>query len=241
MKVCLYLKFKTLFLFSVLCLMQVPPAAASDAVQATIVWYLEQEEGISPYRVRYIVTDDYLRMDEGRDDGAFTLFDRHLLQVYSVVPENRSVLQVDGSGEPPVVPPGLVLQVRQESDTQAPRIGGKAPLRIDLVADETVCHSAMVMADLLPPVQATLRAFYQALAVQQKRTLDNTPPEYQTPCFLARYVYASDFHWQRGMVLADWNAGGDRRELVDYELNVAVPESLFAVPPDYYLMPAVGQ
>jgi hypothetical protein len=71
--------------------------------------------------------------------------------------------------------------------------------------------------------------------------MNNTPAELRTPCFLARYLYAFDFHLAEGIVLAEWSPNGERRELVDIEKQVAVPLSLFVIPDDYAVMRAAGR
>ena len=60
------------------------PLAAEST--GTVLWYLEQEAGGEPYQVRYIVTDEFLRSDEGDDEGSFVLLDRAQRRIYNVVP-----------------------------------------------------------------------------------------------------------------------------------------------------------
>jgi hypothetical protein len=219
---------------------------ASNAVRAadttaTVVWFDEQEPGIDPYPVRYIVTPDYMRSDDGLDDGDFLLFDRRQRKIYSVARAARTVLAIDGNGEPPKAPQTLAWHVRERADARAPAIAGIAPLEVALEAGDEVCHTALVAPGFLEPVRAALQEFSQSLAVQQLRTLGNTPPEMQTPCFLSSYLYATDFHVSRGMPLADWNAAGKRREMTDYRMETSVDEALFLVPDDYTLIPAATE
>jgi len=218
---------------------------ASNAVRAadttaTVVWFEEQEPGIDPYPVRYIVTPGYMRSDDGLDDGDFLLFDRRQRRIYSVARDTRTVLAIDGNGEPPKAPQTPAWHVRERADAKAPTIAGIAPLEVALVAGDEVCHTALVAPGFLEPVRAALQEFSQSLAVQQLRTLGHTPPEMQTPCFLSRYLYATDFHVARGMPLADWNADGKRREMTRYRSDMSVDEKLFVVPDDYALIPAAA-
>jgi hypothetical protein len=203
-------------------------ACAEDS--ATVVWYTEQEAGIEPHPVRYIVTADYMRSDDGRDDGDFLLYDRAQHRIYTVVQETRSILVVGGTTPGPATPAAVSVDVRERIDQKAPAVGGVAPVQVDLLADGELCHSALVAPGLLEPVRAALREFALALAARQWQTLERTPAEFRTPCFLARYLYTSDFHLARGMVLADWDGQGERRELTDYQTGVAVPESWFVLP-----------
>jgi len=119
-------------------------------------------------------------------------------------------------------------------------VSGRAPLELELVAQGQVCHSAVVVPGFLELVRTALQEYNQALAVQQLRILDRTPKDFQTPCFLSRYLYASDFHFARGMVLADWNESGDRREMTSYKTAVPVDDSLFVVPGDFRVISAAG-
>lgn len=204
------------------------PAVAET--RATVVWYTQQEPGIDPYRVRYIITPDFMRSDDGQDSGDFLLFDRGQRQIYSVATEDRRVLEIDGNADAPQKPAKLLIDIRQHTDRKAPPINGKSPLEVDLVAAEKICRSALVAPGFLEPARQAMQEYSQALAVQQLRTLSNTPADYQTPCFLSRFLYATDFHLALGMVLADWNDQGERRELSAYETDVPVSGALFVLP-----------
>jgi hypothetical protein len=214
-------------------------ARAADTT-ATVVWFEESEPGIDPYPVRFIVTPDYMRSDDGLDDGDFLLFDRHQRRIYSVARDTRTVLAIDGKGESPKAPQTLAWHVRERADTGAPAIAGISPVELALEAGGEVCHTALVAPGFLDPVRVALQEFSQSLAVQQLRTLDHTPSDLQTPCFLSRYLYASDFHVARGMPLADWNAAGKRREMTRYRTDMSVDEKLFVVPDDFTVIPAAA-
>ena len=207
--------------------------ADGDNVSATILWYAEQEPGVDPYRMRYLVTPDFLRSDDGVDSENFLLFDRKRKTIYSVVGENRSILQIDGGVETYAAPQELAMRVERRADTQAPKVGGRPPVALELLAGETVCKSAVIAPGFLDDEREVFRDFSHVVAAQQARTMNNTPPELRTHCFLARYLYAHDFHLAEGMLLAEWSPSGERRELVDIEEHVAVPSSLFVLPDDY--------
>ena len=85
--------------------------ADGDNVSATILWYAEQEPGVDPYRMRYLVTPDFLRSDDGVDSENFLLFDRKRKTIYSVVGENRTILQIDGGVETYAAPQELAMRV----------------------------------------------------------------------------------------------------------------------------------
>ena len=202
-------------------------------VTGSILWYLEQEAGIEPYKVRYLVTEDFMRSDEGSGEGGYALFDRKTRQVYSVVPEDRTVLRIDGQGQVPDIPRHLEVEIKQRVDAKTPRVAGKVPVTVELIAGGELCYSAVVVPGFPGPARAAFQEFARSLAVQQMRTLANTPEQYQTPCFLSRYLYAADFQMQQGIPLLEWNDQGERRELIDYQIGVDLDERLFELPEGY--------
>lgn len=211
------------------------------AVNGSILWYLEQEAGIDPYRVRYLVTADFMRTDEGDGTGGFALFDRNTKQVYSVSPENRTVLRIDGQGQLPDTPQRLDIRIKQSVDAKTPRVEDRVPVKVELSADGELCYSAVVVPGFPGPARAAFQEFADSLAVQQLRTLENTPPQFQTPCFLSRYLYAADFQMRRGVPLVEWNDQGERRELIDYQIGVELDEQLFRLPEGYDMIRPSGQ
>ena len=42
------------------------PCPANAELSGTVIWYLEQEAGGEPYRVRYVITSEFMRSDDGR-------------------------------------------------------------------------------------------------------------------------------------------------------------------------------
>jgi len=216
-------------------------SSAHAEVKGTVLWYAEREAGIEPYRVRYIVTPGFMRSDEGDDKGGFVLFDRALRQIYSVVPQNRTILNIDGEGEVPQVPSTLSIEVRRSVDEKAPKVADKSPVTLELLADGELCYTAAIVPDHLQEAREALQEFALALAIQQSRTLAATPKEYQTPCFLARYLYATDFYLSQGISLLDWSEDGQRRELFDYQDGVELDAVLFELPDDFAIIKPPGQ
>ncbi len=229
----------TALLLTALVLLGVTGAPRAQT-SATVVWFQKQEPGISPYRVRYIVTPRFMRSDDGVDSGDFLLFDRQARKIYSVARDNRTVLEVDGAGSLPQKPPTLRFSIDQRSARGAPSVAGREPLEVELSAGGEVCRTALVAPGFLEPVRLAMQEFNRALAVQQARTLGRTPVEMQTPCFLSHYLYAADFQLRQGMLLADWNKAGERRELTGFKRDVVVDDALFQVPAAYAVIPAAA-
>jgi len=231
------MKFSSSALFGLLLVVY---AGVNAGEKGSVLWYAEQATGVEPYKVRYIVSVDFMRSDEGSDEGGFVLLDRSEQQIYNVVPESRTILHIDGRGELPPVPPQLSIEIKRSADEKAPRLAGEVPVTLELIANQELCYSAVIVPGHLEQAWTALREFAQALAVQQSRTLAATPQEYQTPCFLSRYLYATDFHLQQGIPLADWSPQGHRRELLDYQTGVELDEGLFELPDGFAMIKASG-
>lgn len=220
---------------SVLFILLLAPLCVMPATTATVLWYAEQEAGTSPYKIRYIVSKNFMRSDDGYDQGDFVLYDRLSKQIFSVAHDERRVLQIDGEGVVPVAPEALAMRVEKTIDKDAPVVADAHPVTLQLMAGDQRCYIATVLPGLLPDVRDAFLEFSGALALQQLRSLDNTPENLRTACFLLRYVYASDFYLLRGLPLVDLDGSGDRRELLDYQTGVKFADKLFQVPADYQL------
>ena len=210
----------------------VSPASLAET-RATVLWYLEQEAGNDPWEVRYIITGDYLRSDQGDDSVDFVLLDRHAKRIYNVVEDSRTILDIDGKGEVGKRPEGLGIEVLRRHDSKAPTLEGRESVTLELRAGGKTCHSSVVVSGLMEDARAAFEAFSDVLAVQQQRSKGNTPAEYITPCFLANYLYAADFDVAVGLPVVTWTPDGARRQLLRYERNVPVDEALFVLPDDY--------
>lgn len=208
------------------------PANAESTHTATILHYQESEQGIAPYPVRILVTSDYLRLDDGADAGNFLLVDRQADMLYNVDHQRRNILAIpdseiaDTAGMPEI-------EVKVEAAPDAPRIGGRAVSRINVIADDELCMTAHVVPALLPDVTAALRKYQQILAARQYRDLDLTPDVMRGPCFYANYVQGATRYLDEGLPVQWSHEGGRAQVLMDYEQDRTVPASLFTLPEDY--------
>lgn len=210
---------------------------------ATVLWYLEQEAGNEPWEVRYIITDDYLRSDQGDNSVDFVLLDRRSKQIYNVVEDSQTILNIDGKGELDDQPEDLAIEVKRSHDSKAPKLEGRDSTTLELFAGGELCYSSVVVEGLMENSRAAFEAFADVLAVQQQRSKGNTPDEYITPCFMARYIYQADFDVARGLPVMTWGPDGGHRQLLRYERNVMVDDDLFVLPDGYksYQPPSISR
>jgi hypothetical protein len=208
-------------------------ATAAGAGQGVVIWYSEQEEGIEPYPVRYIVTEDYLRSDNGGSDEGFVLLDRNKKIIYNVVPSSATILVIDGSAGLATPPPSLRIDESGSDHEDAPAIAGHKAREVQVYAGERFCYGAVVVPGLDEAVGAALREFAHVLAARRAQTLDNTPPEMRDDCFLARYVYAPARHLAQGLPVEEWDVFGRRRRLAAPAEAIEVDDALFELPAEY--------
>ncbi len=224
-----------ILVFGMVCMAQL------KAETATLLQFQEQEPGIDPYTTRMLITADYVRVDDGMDNGNFVLFDRAAKTIYNVMQDNRSVLVVKPDGTVAVEADTVRLGEQTFAVDDAPAVGGKLPQGHRLMADDEICEQAVIVPDLLPEATRALVEFHSLLGLQSAATLGNTPDEFQTPCFLARHILAPAWQWQRGLVIQNWDPRGVRMELVDFQTGLQVDDARFVVPSDYqqerYLLP----
>lgn len=213
-------------------LWQLPLGAEPATRNATILHYQESEQGIAPYPVRVLVTPAFLRLDDGVDAGNFLLVDREAGVLYNVNHQSRNILTI-ADGEITEVEAAPDIQVKVSADTEAPRIGGEAVSRVDVIAGDELCMTAHVVPSLLPDVTAALRQYQQILAARQFRDLELTPETMRGPCFYANYVQGATRYLDEGLPVQWAHEGGRAQVLVNYEQDRTVPASLFTLPEDY--------
>lgn len=202
------------------------------AEAAVIAWYSEQESGTEPETVRYIVTDKFMRSDNGSSEQGFVLLDRQQKKIFNIVPDTQSILVIDGKGAIPVAPEAFVIRETDSTDPDAPRVNGKVVHEIHVSSDKQLCYSAMVAPGLYDVVRQAQLEFSQVLAVQQSRVLERTPENMRTGCFMIQYLYAPARHLLSGLPVREWDKDGKTRQLLDLQ-TVPVDSGLFELPQGY--------
>ncbi len=215
---------------NVLVLWAVSLGACADP--ASLLVYRVWEQGSEPYVSRVIVTPDYVRLDEGADNGPYTLFDRRQEILYNVSNEDRSILVMDHSEPVPGDAAGLVLQEQVEVDEKAPLVAGQQPTHVRLLANGELCSELVVIEGVMQDAVDALADLKLALARIHAATLQTMPLDSRTPCDLAANVYAADRSLRFGLPLQE-RSEGRSQSLVDFSSAFEVDESLFVLPPDF--------
>ena len=211
------------------------PAAGQPGTvtDVSIVTYMEREAGTETYPVRILVSADYVRYDDGYDEGDYALLDRRSRTLYSIAHENASVLVIENHPVSDPIPADLSLTEELNVDNDAPAIAGKQPQHVKYLANGAPCYQAVSVTGLMDDAVAGMTEYATALGERQRGNMQTVPEAMQTPCFLSRYAYASGRHYNHGLPVELWDDSGYYSSLTDFSEGETVPAGLFDVPDDY--------
>lgn len=207
-------------------------AGQSFAQSAALLVYKVWEQGSDPYISRILVTADHVRLDEGESRGDFTLLDRKGGIIYNVSAADRNVLVMAPGDTNPEKEQALILSETDRPDEKIPKVAGKVPHRVELLANGERCTTLTVVPGLMESALEGLRDFRRVLSRIQAVSLAAMPQEMQTACELAMLVQAPTRSLDHGLPLSE-ESEGRVQLLLDYEAQFEVDPSLFVVPEDY--------
>lgn len=207
-------------------------SAAAAAGQAGILVYRVWEEGTEPYVSRIMVTEDYVRLDEGSDTGAYTLFDRQREIIYNVQTEDRSILVLSAPEPSSDGADSLILNEEVKVDEDAPKVAGAQPIEVRLFANGELCSEMVVVEGVMEDALEGLRDLKLSLARIQSATLESTPLNMRTPCDLAANLYAADRPLNFGLPLQE-RSNARSQSLVDFAPDYQAEDALFQLPADF--------
>jgi len=164
------------------------PLLFASPMKSLVLHYDEAESGAGVQSMRYIINDQFLRIDSGDAAGDFILFDRDKTTVYSINHEDRTVLKIINK---PWQSPDYDFSVFVEEHAlmDAPKVFGKQVFSYQVKAQDEACTKVLLVKDVHMDRLQVLYEFQNIMSGQQVATLDNTPKEYHTPCFLVDQVF----------------------------------------------------
>ncbi len=206
-------------------------AAEDDLIPMTELIFEESEPGVAPYRSRMLLSEDWLRLDDGTDQGDYILFDRKAREIHSFNRDDRTEL---------VIPPREIAPVDFQVDYQrqaqvlkdAPKIAGGTPVERRYLADGKLCRRAIAVPGFLPEFTATLRDYEQLLAEQGKQTLPRIPADVRESCYMSNNFLHPVDYLEDGFPLFVVNDQQRVRKLVGYR-EVERPRALMQPVPGF--------
>ena len=202
---------------------------------ATMLNFVEHERSVEPYPTRLIVTENFLRFDDGEGSADFVLLDRDKDVIYSVNSSEGTVMAVHKKKIEIQPPFKLELTHKQLDDLkEAPAIEGIQPQHYQFSANGEKCYQVITVQGLMPDVVTALQEFTDLLASDSKVTFNSLPADLQKPCDISMSTFAAGRHLTFGFPIQEWGVKGSGRALVDYQLNYQPDAGLFTLPADYH-------
>jgi hypothetical protein len=183
--------------------------------------YVNQDPGAPPYLTRILVTPDFMRMDDGNDDGDFVLLDRRQRRLTNVTRDNKLAM-VFTPGTLPPKPAGW--KPRLDAHPAAP-----GTQRFSLVLKDVVCSEGVAARAAAPDAAHAMAELKAVLAAMQYRVWKASPRELQHDCDLANQVWESGATLELGLPLEEREFTGRTRQLESESKQPLQPE-LFRVP-----------
>lgn len=231
----------TLFVFFISLLIS---ACSSDSTQTSesdvMMVFQETELGSEPFITRVLVSNDFMRLDEGDDASDFTLLDRNSHIIYTVTHAQQRIMQITPRETDNKVDQKLVMDAKKISNSDIPEIEGQQPLHYQLQVNDKVCSEVYVIKDFSPQVSTALREFQQILASIHLANLNNTPVEMLDDCFLAHDVKTPSRNLQFGFPILQRDENGSSRLLVDYDHDFQLNATVFDLPKNYRMTDMSG-
>jgi len=197
----------------------------------TLLNFTEFEKDVEPYRTRVIVSDNFMRFDDGEGDRNFILFDRQQNIIYSVNDDEETIMLLKEKSLEVKPPFDLKLAHKKvDSMTEAPSIDNKTPQHYQFLANGELCYEVIAVPGLLPQVVTAMQAFNRLIASDSATTFNNLPADLHNACDISMSTFAVGRHLEYGFPLQEWAPKGSGRSLIDYKENYQPDPALFVLP-----------
>lgn len=216
--------FRGLFIFGLLFGVMASAYAGAPASFMSEIRYLDRDPDQAPYTSRILIYGDFLRMDYGRDEEDFILYDRRANKVWLTAHTERRLTEIAGAqARKPAWPKDWTVQIEHQASGA------------DTVSQVRVKGQLCVEYKTAPILKAEARRlgeFRQALSANQYVSWLGTPEDLRQACSLALDVRDAGIEYRNGLPLAMRYWDGRTRVYQGHERLPARPE-LFELPGDY--------
>ena len=195
-----------------------------------LLLFSEKRPNETEHSVRMMITDDYLRIDEGPQSQDYELFDRHNKSITEVTGETESIHYVNPTDQHvrPTFPVRWVIEsqtsqalMRTQQNNQA-----SATHYLFYLNDEP-CYNLVTIDNHLTETLDALREYNRVIANDLKSNYQMSENRH---CSDAINIFDPNVRLQYGFPLREWGQYGYQRFLVDFQKDVIFPESLFKSP-----------
>ena len=217
---------KLLFVISLLTTL----TACNNQNKAIELQFIEQEAGVPAYNTRMIITDDFLRIDDGAEAKDFILYDRKQRKISSITYDNNRIFEIVHRAITLKNPDDLIWEHKEKEAKDAPTIDGIKPSGHSFSANKQVCLQVMSAKGLLEKARIALIEYQTTLAGEHAMNLDKTPKEQRIACDTALSIFHASDSLKYGFPVIEWDSAGHHRQLTNYTENKSVSPELFKIP-----------
>jgi len=206
--------------------------ACTDKPSPTIFLSFIESSPDGDYPVRMLVSEKFLRIEDGDMQDGFIVFDRAARTIYSVSHTGMSTLVLHARPVTLSAPKQFEHKVVREKETLPP-VDGKTVTHYRLLTNRERCFDVYAAEGLLPEAVMALREYHETLAGEQAKMQKNMPAGLQSACDLADQVLLPTRYLAHGFPVRQVNRAGVTRQLVSYKRDVQVEKGIFDLPKDY--------
>jgi len=195
------------------------------------LYYDEVEMGAGSQNMRYLINNQFLRIDNGDDKADFVLFAVNKKIIYSVNHDDQSILKIENNkwSQPEF---DFKVTTRQSAMNAAPKIQDKTVYSYNVSAGDKSCTEVFLIKDTYTDEMKIMYEYQQVLSGQQVATLNNTPKDMHTPCFLVDQVYHAGDYFKIGLPVKI-SYSRDYIKFLSSFKNISVDAVLFELPQSY--------
>jgi hypothetical protein len=186
-----------------------------------VLRYVDQDAGDPGYLTRILVTPDFMRMDDGHDDGDFILLDRKQRRLINVMRSNNLAM-VFTPAKVPAEPVGWKPQLTSHAAAKGTR-------RFTLVLNGVTCLEGVAAKQAAADAARAMAEMKAVLAATQYRMWRDSPADMQHDCDLANQVWAFESVLELGLPLEERDFRGRTRQF-ESEIRIPLDPVLFLVP-----------
>jgi len=220
---------KQIFCCSILLLLS--SSTFASAMKSLVLHYDEEEVGAGVQTMRYIINEEFMRIDGDKADSDFILFDRNKKTVFSVNHEDKTILKIPHK---PWQSPkyDFSVSIKESVLADAPKVFGKQVYSYQVKAKDTACTTVLLVKNMHMDRLQVLYEFQNIMSGQQVTTLSNTPKEFQTPCFLLDQVFHKADYLKIGLPI-QISYSRDYSKFLKGINELEIDSALFLLPKNY--------
>lgn len=208
-----------------------PLTAFSSSLTSLVLFYDETEEGTGTQSMRYLINDHFLRIDEGNINSDYILYDRAKKTVYSVNHGDQTILKITSKvwHSPDY---DFAVSIEERALLDAPKVFGKQVFNYQVKAKDEVCTNVLMVKGIHAKEMDVLQEYQVVMSGQQAASLNNTPVEMHTPCYLVDQVFHKAEYLKLGLPIQISYSRGYAKLLKNIEVK-DIREELFLLPDGY--------